>query len=290
MKKSTDSFLSRSQNSSSKDDSESTGNKGSVTQRLFPSLSVTMSSHSKFLDLFEKQQWKTIRKRLNSRNAHQFVKLTGSFGITVLSLALGHEAPIDIVERILDLEPALPLQKDVLGASPLHVACLNGAPLPAIKLLIDQYPFLVPDVDGDNRTPLHHAVEYICKGGQRHENKEEALAVVKELLRVSPEIVHWGDVNGDSPLDLIHIDMVDSESIQSSIDSNEYYDYIGYIYQYLKMISIELYIHQKKGWEERGYNVKCSSDAKSTSKKSQETEETESLFASDSNTTNSTLR
>mmetsp|Transcript_16923 Transcript_16923/g.21414 ORF Transcript_16923/g.21414 Transcript_16923/m.21414 type:complete len:293 (-) Transcript_16923:178-1056(-) len=216
------------------------------------------TNNSSFLSLFEKQKWKAIRNRLKSRKAAQFVRATGCFGISTLALALGHNAPLEIVETILDLDPTLALQKDVLGASPLHIACLNGAPLHSIKLLVQRYPHLVPDRDSDLRTPLHHAVEFICRmdNGVLHQDQDSQsmLDIVKELISVSPDTIHWTDKHGDSPLDLTHIIMIETDSSSFTEDESTFRR-VEQLYRFLKKESIKTYLRNKKKWEQIGFDT-----------------------------------
>lgn len=234
-------------------------------------------TNANFLALFEKQKWKTIRKRLKSKKAVQFVKTTGCYGISTLALALGHNAPLDIVEIILDLDPTLALQKDVLGASPLHIACLNGAPSASIKLLVRRYSHLVPDRDSDLRTPLHHAVEYICRMdvGLSLQEEDSMLDIIKELISISPETIHWTDKHGDSPLDLTHIVMIETDTSSFTEDESTY-SRVERLYRYLKKQSIKTYLQKKKKWEEIGFDILIKK-VQSTSKteRSQETATTE---------------
>lgn len=252
--------------------SSSTSSKESVKGGTFS----PPANCSNFLTLFEKQKWRAIRNRLKSKKATQFVRATGCFGISTLALALGHNAPIDIVETILDLDPTLALQKDVLGASPLHVACLNGAPFHSIKLIVQRYPHLVPDRDSDLRTPLHHAVEFICRMDDSVplQDQDSMLDIIKELMSVSPETIHWTDRHGDSPLDLTHIVMIETDSSSFTEDETTY-NRVEKLYRYLKKQSIKTYLRNKKKWEQNGFVMK----EKTTSKteKSEETASTEDI-------------
>lgn len=212
------------------------------------------ATNRNFLNKFEKRQWKDIRKRLRSRKGPQFVRATGCYGITILALALGHNAPLDIIEVILELDPSLALQKDVLGASPLHIACLNGAPLNSIQLLINKYPCLVTLRDDDLRTPLHHAVEFVCRLETQSEFDAVGFAVIQALVDVSPEPIHWEDKDGDSPIDLTHVVMIETDS-SSYTDDESIYARVDELFQFLRKKSTAFYLEKKKKWEEEGYDV-----------------------------------
>ena len=209
-----------------------------------------------FLALFEKQKWRTIRKRLKSKIANRLVQSKGTYRISSLGLALGHNAPIDIVILIMDLDASIALQKDGLGASPLHIACLNGAPFETTRILIERYPHLVADRDADFRTPLHHAVECMCqleRGNVRtHEN---VLKIIGALVDVAPQTVHYTDKHGDSPLDLTHIVMMENDTSSFSSDES-IYNRVESLYRYLKKVSIKVYLQQKEKWEIAGFDLK----------------------------------
>ena len=206
-----------------------------------------------FLSKFEKKQWRDIRKKLQSKKGSQLVEATGCYGITTLALALGHNAPLDIIELILDLDPSLAEQKDVLGASPLHIACLNGAPVPSIKLLIERYPHLVEDKDSDQRTPLHHAVEFICRLDRNDDYDRVGIYdVITMLIDTSPDIIHWTDKHGDSPIDLTHVVMIETDS-SSYTEDESIFSRVDQLFKFLKRISIRVWLDKKKKWEEDGY-------------------------------------
>jgi len=113
--------------------------------------------------------------------------------LTCLSLAVAYGAPLDILQLIHDTDPSLVSKKDMYGATALHVGCLNGASPEAIRFLIERrltmrnmmgnvmgnvmgedsgdcgdcgdcdVDFdLVTELDFDDRSPMHHAVECAC--------------------------------------------------------------------------------------------------------------------------------
>ncbi len=212
---------------------------------------------SGFLYLIEKKRWRAVRKQLlarNKNNVHELIRNQGFQGLSTLSLALGHNAPIDIIELILDIDPSLALKRDFLGATPLHIACLNGADVAAIQLLIEQYPNLVNQCDNDNRTPLHHAVEYVCQlEGAGDSVITNVVDVIKTLLELCPEIVHSMDKHGDSPMDLAHVIMMETDT--SFEDDASTFSRVEFVYKLLKKVSVDVYINKKKQWEEMGYDT-----------------------------------
>lgn len=241
-------------------------------------------AHDAFLMKIEKRRWKAVRRQLKSNKGKNLVLATGCYGISSLSMALGYNAPLDIIEEILNLRPELGTQRDVLRANPLHVACLNGADFSLIKLLIDRYPRLVQDFDTDLRTPLHHAVEYTCRL-QRvpDEDREGVFDVIQLLLDIRPDIVHWVDKNGDSPIDLTHIVMVDTDTSSLSEDQS-IYNRVETLYQQLKQVSINVYLRKKRRWEEQGYDTTKMPEKQEEKTDSVDTEETKSAMDSETKT------
>lgn len=213
------------------------------------------STNTSFLMKIEKQQWTHIRKRLQSKKGHKLVKATGCYGITILALALGHNAPLDIIETIIKLDSTQALSKDVLGASPLHIACLNGAHIESIELLVKKYPHLVSDRDADLRTPLHHAVEFICRLERPVDFDRGAIfEVIQLLIDIAPEVIHWTDKDGDSPLDLTHVVMMETDS-SSFTEDESIFSRVESLHRVLKQFSIKVYLNKKKKWEEEGFDT-----------------------------------
>ncbi len=190
-----------------------------------------------------------------------FIQNKGFQGISSLSLAFGHNAPLDIIEKMLDEDPTLALQTDFLGATPLHVACLNGSDLPSVKLLVDRYPSLVTVRDKDSRIPLHHAVEYVCRLERAGDSTvTKAVEVIKELLVLCPDTVLLPDKLGDSPLDLAHVVMMETDT--SFEDDESTFSRAEFTYKLLKKVSIDVYLKWKRQWEEEGYDTSDKSHIK----------------------------
>lgn len=243
------------------------------------SSSGKLNKQNEILDLIERQRWRAVRKRLNSKHGRQLAAVKGCHGITTLGLALGFNAPSDILNLIIDLEPTVGLQKDMLGATALHIACLNGSSLESIKIIVDRYPSLVQARDADLRTPLHHAVEYICSLETVPEPDCKTLFdVIQYMIDIRPDSIHSVDKNCDSPLDLTHIVMSETENSSYSKDESVYYR-VEALYQYLKNISLNVYLDKKMKWESQGYDISSSMKQKEISQgtvaTSAETEETD---------------
>lgn len=237
----------------------------------------TDAAQKRLLREIEKRNWRYVRKQLQSSKARHLIAARGCYEITTLGQACGHSAPLDIIEQMIDLDPTLALQKDDLGSSPLHLACLNGAAPDCVKVLIEKYPSLVPERDSDLRTPLHHAVEYVCSMEHRNDDgdRSSVLDIVQMLIDVNPETVNMTDKKGDSPMDLAHVVMLETDSSSYSEDES-IFSRAGLLLRYLQQISIQVYLRNKRLWEEEGYDSTADLKPKNDSHKTVSTGQTES--------------
>ncbi len=134
------------------------------------SSSLSTSSLPYLFTLIIDRQWKNVRKCLN--NKYKLPKKQAAVlrlcqerdetNLTCLSLALGHKAPFDIIQRIIEIDPSIAEACDDYGANALHVGCLNGAPLECLEFVVRKYKDLAMVLDLDNLSPLHHAVGVFC--------------------------------------------------------------------------------------------------------------------------------
>jgi len=83
-------------------------------------------------------------------------------GLTCLGVAICYSAPLDIIGRLIEDDPTLPMKHDDYGLTVLHLGCLNGARANVIQFLLMRYAHLARELDYDGRCPLHHAVEFAC--------------------------------------------------------------------------------------------------------------------------------
>lgn len=159
-------------------------------------------------------------------------------------MALGFHAPAEIIEQMIKVDPNMAREKDVFGATSLHVSCLNGAPLYLIEVIIRNYPDLAKVVDSDQRGPLHHAIEFSCQSGTI---EDSYLDVIRLLCDVAPEMVNCIDKSGETPIDLIQF--VKSNTNPASQEHKR----LHMLYCYLREVSIQLYRESKKRWELEGH-------------------------------------
>lgn len=192
---------------------------------------------------------------LQSKWGKEISNIKDSTNLNILGLALGRRAPLDVISLILEINPGLILERDNFGAVPLHLGCLNGISVEAMNMIFEHDEGQSARIrDNDNRTALHHAVEFSCKSIVNYDDSssasiiyEESLEVVEELLQVAPEAVHFVTSRGDCPLDIPH-------QIKAKHDIAEDLK-IDEIYYLMKEASIEIYRGWREKWEEEGYDT-----------------------------------
>jgi len=167
---------------------------------------------------------------------------TDTAGLSVLVLALGYHAPLDIVAEILKINPNSSMDRDMFNAVPLHVACLNGVSFNVVKHLMnhdDNIALLLGD--NDNRLPLHHAVECAIRIQNDEDDEDVDLGVIKLLCSAAPEAVRMRDISGESPIDLAQMVKVEAVDID-----NPNYKRANKVYQIMKEANIRLYRLEKR--------------------------------------------
>lgn len=210
---------------------------------------------------------------LKSSKGFDLCQEKDSSNLTCLALALGHNAPIEVIQGIISIDASLPITADMFGASALHVACLNGSSIEGIRLIASQYKELLTTVDYDERGPLHHAVEFACQSGDEHYSYED---VIEFLCTQAPEMVSKHDKSGDSPIDLVQLVKIDIT------ERSKEYARLHRIYSILRKTSINLYRENKKRWELEGFIEQLQIDDKVTKK----TDTTDSVSSISSMTSN----
>lgn len=204
-----------------------------------------MADTPKLFSLLEKRKWRKVRKALKSPENKELCEETDATGLSCLGIALGFQAPVDIIKQMIEVNPKLVDHTDSFGAGCLHIACLNGSSLEAIEYLIENYPHLISSTDKDKRIPLHHAVEFACQCTEE-EDEDFYLDLIETLYKAKPESIHHSDKSRDSPLDLIQM-------FRTTFDSGEQ-ERLDEIYRLVRRFSIEQYRKKKKEWEDQGYD------------------------------------
>lgn len=206
--------------------------------------------------LVEAQKWNKLRKVIR-KNEKNLTERDGS-GLSLLGMALGFDAPMDIIKLILDIDGSQASATDLFGATPLHIACLNGASHETISYLLQSRQGLAHIRDRDRRIPLHHMVECLCRD---EIDFTEGLHILKLLTSSYPDGINNTDRCGDTPIDLVQVARMEEDP------SSEEYERLTRIYRVLRSIGILVYRQQKMQWEADGFDSSKSvvSDQKSLS-------------------------
>lgn len=218
--------------------------------------SFSSESQPALFRLVEAQKWNKLRKVIR-KNEKNLTERDGS-GLSLLGMALGFDAPMDIIKLILDMDRSQASATDLFGATPLHIACLNGASHETISYLLQSRQGLAQIHDRDRRIPLHHMVECLCRD---EIDFTEGLHILKLLTSSYPDGIYSSDKFKDTPIDLVQVARMEEDP------SSEEYERLTRIYRVLRSIGILVYRQQKMQWEADGFDSSKSvvSDQKSLS-------------------------
>jgi len=223
-------------------------------QDMAPVLQHTTAEKEHFFASIENGDWNFVRRKLKSRMGKKICLWKDNSNLSLLGMVLGSRAPIDIIEHVIKLNPDAVLSKDVFGAMPLHLGCLNGISPQVVETIFDiDGGHSARVLDQDNRTALHHAVEYACLLPRNEDSSlisivcEQSIETIELILSVAPETVHYMTLRGDTPLDIPH----EIKMKRNDVDDT----HIEEVYRILKATSIEVYQSQKQKWEANGYDT-----------------------------------
>ncbi len=208
------------------------------SQRIVP-------DRANLFELVEQQAWKKIRTLLKKKKWREVSKESDDTGLTLLGIAIVFAAPPDIIDLILSIDPHQFYITDVYGATPLHMACLNGASTATVTQLMN-FGCDVTLCDVDNRVPLHHTVECICLDGI---DFDEGVQVIKILTDADPSMVLAKDKQSDTPLDIAQIARI------TNAHDEEKSKRFATLYYILRDVSVALYRYRKADWESKGPKI-----------------------------------
>lgn len=201
--------------------------------------------------LFEfvaQKKWKKLRKLLKKKkgDCSAMCKTRDSTGLSLFGFAILSGAPKDLLDTILAVDSTQSQSPDSYGATPLHIACLNGSSPQSVKYLIDiSGGELVRARDVDERVPLHHAVECLARNEISFNDAKEC---IQRLLKVDSSLIHCNDKNSDTPIDIVQIARMNDHGKPSKNDP------LQKLYKLLTDFSIMEYKRNKERWESQGFD------------------------------------
>mmetsp|Transcript_28070 Transcript_28070/g.34659 ORF Transcript_28070/g.34659 Transcript_28070/m.34659 type:complete len:276 (+) Transcript_28070:180-1007(+) len=247
-------------------------------------------NHTHLIHLCKAGKWNALIKVIRSTPRAVLQELTFSSGLNLFAIAVSTSAPEEVVRELLTLCPQSTVEVDLYGATPLHLACLNGT-TPEVVSMICQHDNgqSARILDKDDSTPLHNAVEYGCMViKKRHGKKtfadvesksktssmpsssensiqtehEEYMSIIKILCNAYPGQVHTATKGAkDTPLDIPHVVLLHNNIPREGRNR------ILEIYSVLQEISVQFWRSKKRQWELEGHSVLI--DSQETSSLSQ---------------------
>jgi len=190
----------------------------------------------------EKKKWHKVKALLKLPMAKDETTFADTSGLTFLGLCVAFSAPEEVLRQVLDMHPQHVFAQDIYGATALHIACLNGASLQTVLVLINECKDLVkvPDIDG--RLPIHHCVECICRD---EISLDASINVMRANIDVDPDILTVEDNNGFTVVDLIQ----DARCIETNTTSEN--QRLKAVYRFLKTATIQNWKMKKQMWEKK---------------------------------------
>jgi len=200
--------------------------------------------------LIKSRNWKKVHRTLvtNSSVAKRLLREVDTMGLSCLELALGHQAPVEIIRVMLE-NIELSRFHHSHDAHCLHIACLNGAPLDSIDLLLSKVDTLITYPDADLRVPLHHAVEFACINTDEA-NDRYSYELMHIIYRAKPKMIFAADRFGDSPIDLVHI-----MQLKSKDQNTSEYKKLEKIQNVLRSFATAEYRKRKLQWENESFHA-----------------------------------
>ncbi len=244
---------------------------------------------SKLFRMICKKKWTKVIKFLKTRSGMTQAKQTDSFGNTAISAAVTHQAPMEVIENILLIQPEFSLQVDCYGMIPLHLACQTGASCEVIKALLRQDNGAgAQAVDLRRKTPLHYSMDYMCnpvKNGNTNgihgspenlhnssltgslsmngtaessgttgsslsmsaDEFQDQLNAIEELVAAAPRVVLCTDSQGRTPIDIL-------QDCKASNRHGPKWERADIICEYLRKVSVQVYMEEKAKHEMIGFN------------------------------------
>lgn len=123
---------------------------------------------TKLVKLINAQKWKEVRLILQKKHNSIVEQIERGVDqcqndLNLLSIACSYNAPHDIIEILLTIDPESASLLDEYQMLPLHIACLVGAHSESIRVLLNHDFLTAKAVDDFDRTPIHYSMQFICE-------------------------------------------------------------------------------------------------------------------------------
>jgi len=137
------------------------------------------------------RRWDYSRMLLKRTDALRLIRYEDpELGRGVLLAASCRNAPLDIVQSIIHLDPSQLTQQDEDGCTPLHDACCSASE-EVVMLMLSVAPHAAAISDNCGDLPLHWAI-----GGRL------VSIIIRRLLLIHPTAVYKEDWNNQTPLSI----------------------------------------------------------------------------------------
>ncbi|KAL7529217.1 hypothetical protein ACHAWF_002880, partial [Thalassiosira exigua] len=125
-------------------------------------------------------------------------------GTTLLHGCVRFNAPLAILDRMIELYPRALREEDCLGRTPLHVATGSSARPTIVKRLVVAHPQACAVQDEDGMTPLHFACDTTCQlfeDGRAAPRRPPCMLTIRILLAGSLDAVVLENVDEMNPIE-----------------------------------------------------------------------------------------
>jgi Ankyrin repeats (3 copies) len=172
--------------------------------------SVQQSNCSILVNMLDSYEWSATLSRITTHPEECRVRCSESRN--PLHVACNNDAPVVVIQALLEAYPEASIATGSSNMNPLHIACSSrNASVHVVRVLLQSglpQQVSMRDVDGD--TPLHAA----CRCGA-------SVNVLNVLLLAYPEAVHINDYEGLNPLQRLWVRyfVILGEDVINSVNS-----------------------------------------------------------------------
>lgn len=148
---------------------------------------------SRLLQLLKSQQWQSAYTFLETSDGQGMVTSSDSHGNMPLHVAIGYQAPEELVLRILYMHPAAAMVRGADDWLPLHVAARWGVSSRVLEELIRAYPQALDDQGQGGikgRTPRYFASRFPHNKELLERSTQEWIRLVEKGIRTA-ELSPW---------------------------------------------------------------------------------------------------